>query len=107
LSIDELPQFINVLRGEMSIVGPRPHMRAHDDKFALVARSYLSRQFIKPGITGLAQVTGWRGETTTPEAVIKRVEADLHYAEHWSLGLDTRIVWKTIAQVFRPPSGAY
>ena len=107
LSLDELPQFINVVQGDMSIVGPRPHMKAHDDRFAELSTAYRMRHHVKPGITGLAQVTGWRGETKTVEDVVKRTEADLNYAENWSLLMDTSIVLKTIVQVIKPLRSAY
>jgi len=107
LSLDEMPQFLNVLCGEMSIVGPRPHMKEHDEDFAETAATYRLRHLIKPGITGLAQVRGWRGETRTDLDVTRRVEADLHYLENWSLAMDWGIVLKTAWQVIQPPSSAY
>jgi Undecaprenyl-phosphate glucose phosphotransferase len=98
-SIDELPQFINVLRGEMSIVGPRPHAMAAKAAGLLyqeAVKAYDARHRVKPGITGWAQVNGWRGETETVEQITKRVEHDLYYIEHWSLLLDLRIIVRTI-----------
>jgi Undecaprenyl-phosphate glucose phosphotransferase len=98
-SIDELPQFINVLRGEMSIVGPRPHATAAKAGGLLyreAVKAYDARHRVKPGITGWAQVNGWRGETETVEQITKRVEHDLYYIEHWSLLLDLRIIARTI-----------
>ena len=106
LSIDELPQFINVLRGDMSVVGPRPHMSEHDKAFAKVAEVYRVRAFIKPGITGLAQVRGHRGETKTHESVRARVASDLHYLENWSPMLDLLIILRTAWQMIRPHAGA-
>lgn len=106
LSIDELPQFINVLRGDMSVVGPRPHMSEHDKAFAKVAEVYRVRSFIKPGITGLAQVRGHRGETKTDESVRARVASDLHYLENWSPMLDLLIIFRTAWQMIRPHAGA-
>ena len=98
-SFDELPQFINVLRGEMSIVGPRPHATAAKAGGLLyreAVKAYDARHRVKPGITGWAQVNGWRGETEIVEQIIKRVEHDLYYIEHWSLLLDLRIIARTI-----------
>ncbi len=98
-SLDELPQFINVLKGEMSIVGPRPHAlkasaagRLYDD----IVDDYAKRHRVKPGITGWAQINGWRGETDTEEKILKRVEYDLEYIENWSLTFDLKIIFKTI-----------
>ena len=95
-NIDELPQLINVLRGEMSLVGPRPHALAHDQQFERAIALYARRHNVKPGITGWAQVNGLRGETTTNEIMRKRVEHDLHYIDNWSLGLDIRILFLTV-----------
>lgn len=105
-SIDEIPQFINVLRGEMSLVGPRPHLPAHDEKFADISSSYYVRNFVKPGITGLAQVKGFRGETKTRAQVRNRTRWDLIYLEMWSPAMDMWIVVKTALQVIMPPKGA-
>lgn len=98
-SLDELPQFLNVLRGEMSVVGPRPHATAAKAGGLLypeAVRDYHARHRVKPGITGWAQVNGWRGETETVEQIVKRVEHDLYYIDHWSVGLDLWIVARTI-----------
>ena len=100
-SLDELPQCLNVLKGEMSIVGPRPHAVAHDEKYAKMIDEYLSRHRVKPGITGWAQVNGRRGETDTIEKMEQRVAHDLHYIENWSLALDLEIILRTIWIVFR------
>jgi exopolysaccharide biosynthesis polyprenyl glycosylphosphotransferase len=107
LSLDEFPQFLNVLLGTMSIVGPRPHLAAHDDAFADVAHRYRVRSFVKPGITGLAQINGFRGETRTNAHIIDRVESDVFYLENWSILLDLIIVLKTIPQMILPPKTAY
>jgi hypothetical protein len=106
-SIDELPQFWNVVKGEMSVVGPRPHLSQHDDDFSRVVPAYHVRSLIKPGITGLAQVKGYRGEITVPEKLHGRVYWDLYYARSWSPGLDFKIVVLTAWQVFFPPPTAY
>jgi putative colanic acid biosynthesis UDP-glucose lipid carrier transferase len=95
-SLDELPQFINVLQGKMSIVGPRPHPVAMNEHFRKVVPGYILRHKVKPGITGWAQVNGWRGETDTMEKIQKRVEYDLEYLRRWSLLLDLRIILQTI-----------
>lgn len=107
LSIDELPQFINVLRGEMSVVGPRPHMLEHDVAFGKVAETYRLRSFVKPGITGLAQVQGLRGEALRAQDVVDRVRFDVYYLENWSIGLDWQIILRTAWQMLRPPKTAY
>lgn len=95
-SIDELPQFINVLRGDMSIVGPRPHMLSHTEAYSALIDKYMVRHWVRPGITGWAQVSGARGETRELWQMEKRVEYDIWYIEHWSLGLDIRIIFMTI-----------
>lgn len=107
LSIDELPQFWNVLRGEMSVVGPRPHLVDHNDAFARAMNSYHVRAMVKPGISGLAQISGYRGETKTDEDIIRRVSADINYLENWSLLLDCQIILKTVRHIFFPPLNAY
>lgn len=99
-SLDELPQFINVLQGRMSIVGPRPHAIEHNEQFKDLVDDYMKRHKVKPGITGWAQVNGYRGETDTLEKMQKRVEYDLYYIEHWSLLLDLRIIALTILKGF-------
>lgn len=98
-SIDELPQFINVLKGDMSIVGPRPHMLTHTDQYSELLSDYMVRHLVKPGITGHAQVSGCRGETKTLDDMRRRVECDIWYIEHWSILLDIEIFFKTIWQV--------
>lgn len=99
-SLDELPQFINVLTGDMSIVGPRPHAIAHNEQYRGQISSYMLRHKVKPGITGWAQVNGWRGETDTLEKMQKRVEFDLAYINNWSLWWDLKIVFLTLFKGF-------
>lgn len=99
-SLDELPQFWNVLTGEMSIVGPRPHAVAHNDQYKVLVDDYMLRHRVKPGITGWAQINGYRGETDTLDKMQKRVEYDLYYIEHWSLWLDLKIIFLTIFKGF-------
>lgn len=94
-SIDELPQLINVLKGEMSLIGPRPHPIAMNEHYRSKVKGYMLRHKVRPGITGWAQVNGWRGETDTLEKITKRVEHDLWYIQHWSLRLDARILVMT------------
>jgi undecaprenyl-phosphate galactose phosphotransferase/putative colanic acid biosynthesis UDP-glucose lipid carrier transferase len=105
-SIDELPQLLNVLRGEMSVVGPRPHAIAHNNQYESLISSYAFRHHVKPGITGWAQVNGYRGETTTVDMMRGRVERDLWYIDNWSFWLDVKIILKTIV-VFAGQDKAY
>lgn len=103
-SLDELPQFFNVLSGDMSIVGPRPHAVSHrfqEQELAEIVDRYAARHRVKPGITGWAQVNGWRGETDTIEKLQKRIEHDLYYIDNWSIWFDLFIIWKTILIVFK------
>jgi putative colanic acid biosysnthesis UDP-glucose lipid carrier transferase len=100
-SMDELPQFINVLQGRMSIVGPRPHAVAHNELYRPLIKSYMVRHKVKPGITGWAQVNGFRGETDSLEKMEARIRCDLDYLRNWSLRLDLYIIWKTIGLVFK------
>lgn len=95
-SIDELPQLINVLKGDMSLVGPRPHALAHDRYYGAAIAGYESRFLVRPGITGLAQVQGHRGATPDVESMAKRIDKDLEYIRHWSPMLDIRIIWGTL-----------
>ena len=95
-SLDELPQFINVLQGRMSIVGPRPHALAHDENFRRLIPTYPQRQKVRPGITGWAQVSGCRGETDTLEKIQARVDHDLAYLKNWTIWLDLWIMLKTV-----------
>jgi putative colanic acid biosynthesis UDP-glucose lipid carrier transferase len=106
-SVDELPQFLNVILGNMSVVGPRPHLPEHEEIFAQAMRKYVIRKFIRPGITGWAQVNGFRGEIHKDRDLQERVEADIYYLEHWSFTLDCLIILKTIKQCFTPPESAY
>ena len=103
-SLDELPQFINVLQGRMSIVGPRPHALAHNEYYKDLVGSYMKRHKVKPGITGLAQVRGYRGETDTLEKMQRRVECDLEYINNWSLWLDIKIIFETAIKGFTNPN---
>lgn len=100
-SIDELPQFFNVLQGHMSIVGPRPHAVSHNELYRKLIRGYMVRHKVKPGITGWAQVNGFRGETDTVEKMQNRIDYDLEYLRHWSLRLDVFIILKTVLVVFK------
>lgn len=106
-NIDELPQFLNVLKGDMSIVGPRPHMLHHTEVYRQLIDKYMVRHFVKPGITGWAQVTGFRGETKELWQMEGRVKRDIWYIENWSIWLDLRIIWKTAIQVFIHDKNAY
>jgi putative colanic acid biosynthesis UDP-glucose lipid carrier transferase len=106
-SIDELPQFFNVLKGEMSLVGPRPYLAKHDYLFSNDYKSYKVRQFVKPGVTGPAQCRGLRGEFTDPDLVKKRIELDFDYVGTWSIWLDFEILIRTVGQVAFPPKTAY
>jgi len=106
-SIDELPQFINVLKGEMSVVGPRPHMVSHTHMYAGRIDKFMVRHFVKPGITGLAQVSGYRGEVEDDSDIINRVKYDIFYLENWSLFLDLKIVFQTIYNAIRGDKKAY
>jgi len=107
LSIDEFPQFINVLRGDMSVVGPRPHMIVHEREFERFHELYGSRRYVKPGVTGLAQVEGYRGEVRGSHDVRGRARYDLFYVKHWCLGLDVRLALQTIGVLVHPPAKAY
>jgi len=100
-SLDELPQFFNVLQGRMSIVGPRPHAVAHNEQYRALIHGYMLRHKVKPGITGWAQINGWRGETDCVEKMEKRVEYDMQYIQNWSLIMDLRIIVATIFKGFR------
>jgi putative colanic acid biosynthesis UDP-glucose lipid carrier transferase len=106
-NIDELPQFWNVLKGTMSIVGPRPHMLLHTETYSQQIGTYMVRHFVKPGITGWAQVTGFRGETKELWQMEERVKRDIWYIENWSIWLDLRIVWMTLKSMFIHDKQAY
>ena len=106
-NIDELPQFWNVLLGNMSIVGPRPHMLAHTDQYKQLINKYMVRHLVKPGVTGWAQVNGFRGETRELWQMEGRVKCDIWYIQHWSIWLDIRIIWMTIKFFFKQDENAY
>jgi putative colanic acid biosynthesis UDP-glucose lipid carrier transferase len=106
-NIDELPQFLNVLKGDMSIVGPRPHMLLHTEMYSELIDKYMVRHFVKPGLTGWAQVTGFRGETKELWQMEGRVKRDIWYMEHWSIWLDIRIIWMTMKTFFVHDQNAY
>lgn len=106
-SLDELPQFFNVLSGRMSVVGPRPHAVVHNETYRKLIKGYMIRHKVKPGITGLAQVNGARGETETVEKMERRIRYDLKYLRDWSLRLDLIIIWKTVQQAFGRDPNAY
>lgn len=107
MSVDELPQFLNVLKGDMSVTGPRPHMIEHNAQFARQMRNYHIRTFVKPGITGLAQVRGHRGEARSAEEIAQRLASDISYLENWRLALDVSIIARTAWQMVVPPKTAY
>jgi putative colanic acid biosynthesis UDP-glucose lipid carrier transferase len=100
-SLDELPQLLNVIGGSMSLVGPRPHATAHNEQYRLLIEGYMLRHKVKPGITGLAQVNGWRGETETLEKMERRVEYDHRYIREWSLWMDMKILCQTLFVVLK------
>lgn len=106
-NLDELPQFFNVLVGDMSVVGPRPHMLLHTETFSKIMEEYMIRHFVKPGVTGWAQVRGFRGEIKQDEQLRKRIEHDIWYLENWSLWLDLRVIWLTVVSTFRGDKNAY
>ena len=106
-SLDEFPQFFNVLIGNMSIVGPRPHMLKHTEEYSQLVDKFMLRQFMKPGITGWAQVSGFRGETSETIMMEKRIEHDIWYMENWSLMLDIKIILMTIINIFKGEPAAY
>jgi putative colanic acid biosynthesis UDP-glucose lipid carrier transferase len=106
-SIDELPQFFNVLRGEMSVVGPRPHINIQTKNYISNIDNYLTRNSVKPGITGLAQVSGYRGEVKKKSDIVNRVRLDIFYIENWSFLLDVKIILMTIFNVFKGQENAY
>ena len=106
-NLDEFPQFINVLRGEMSVVGPRPHMLKHTEQYSALIDKYMVRHLVKPGVTGWAQVTGYRGETKTLEQMEGRVKRDVWYIENWSFFLDLKIIVVTVINMFKGEKNAY
>jgi exopolysaccharide biosynthesis polyprenyl glycosylphosphotransferase len=105
-SLDELPQFINVLKGEMSVVGPRPHMLKHTEDYAKIIESYMIRHEVKPGVTGWAQVNGWRGPTNSLFKMIKRVEFDVNYIENWNLWFDYKCICLTLINMIKGEQNA-
>ena len=106
-NLDEVPQIINVIKGDMSVVGPRPHMLAHTEQYSQLIDKYMVRHFVKPGVTGWAQVTGYRGETNELWQMEGRVKRDIWYMEHWSIWLDIRIIWLTLKTFFVHDKNAY
>lgn len=106
-SLDELPQFINVLKNEMSITGPRPHMLRHTEEYSSQIKEYMTRLYVKPGLTGWAQVNGFRGETPDLYSMQKRIEHDLWYLQNWSLALDIKIFFRTIINIIRREENAF
>ena len=106
-NIDELPQLINVFLGDMSLVGPRPHMVKHTEEYSQQIDRYMVRHFVKPGITGWAQVTGFRGETKELYEMEGRIRADIWYMEHWSFILDLHIIYKTFVNAILGEKNAY
>ena len=107
-SLDELPQFFNVLLGEMSVVGPRPHMLSHTQEYSKMIEKFMARHFVKPGITGLAQAKGFRGETQDNINLMKgRIRLDRFYVNNWSLLFDVRIIYLTVQSMLRGEDRAY
>lgn len=106
-SIDELPQFFNVLKGDMSVVGPRPHMLKHTEEYSSIIMKYMIRHYQKPGVTGYAQVNGFRGEIKTEEQLIKRIEYDVWYIENWSIWLDLKIIIQTVVVTIKGQENAF
>jgi putative colanic acid biosynthesis UDP-glucose lipid carrier transferase len=106
-SLDELPQFLNVLKMEMSVVGPRPHMLRHTEDYAKVVDNFMDRHMVKPGITGLAQVSGHRGEINNTDDIAKRVHLDVYYLHNWSFQLDVKIIVLTFVQMIKGSEKAF
>lgn len=106
-SIDELPQFLNVLLGDMSVVGPRPHLWSQNKEYSIKIKKYMVRHYVKPGVTGLAQVKGFRGEIETDDDMINRIKYDVFYIENWSLIMDIKIIVQTVINIFRGEEKAY
>jgi putative colanic acid biosynthesis UDP-glucose lipid carrier transferase len=106
-SMDELPQFFNVLLGDMSVVGPRPHLWSQNKAYASKIKKYMVRHYVKPGITGLAQVKGFRGEIETEEDMVNRIKLDVFYIENWSLVMDIKIIFQTVFNIFKGEDKAY
>jgi len=106
-NLDELPQFLNVLAGSMSVVGPRPHMLRHTEMYSKILGQYMIRHFVKPGVTGWAQVNGFRGEIKREDQLRKRIEHDIWYLEHWSSWLDIRIILLTLYVTLKGDKNAF
>ena len=106
-SIDELPQFFNVLLGDMSVVGPRPHLWSQNKAYASKIKKYMVRHYVKPGVTGLAQVKGFRGEIETEEDMVNRIKLDVFYIENWSMIMDLKIIFQTVINIFKGEDKAY
>ncbi|CAM4434188.1 undecaprenyl-phosphate glucose phosphotransferase [Flavobacterium terrigena] len=106
-SIDEMPQFFNVLLGDMSVVGPRPHLWAQNKLYGTKIKKYMIRHHVKPGVTGLAQVRGYRGEIETDEDMVNRIKFDVYYIENWSLWIDIKIIFLTVINIFKGEEKAY
>ena len=106
-NLDEMPQFLNVFVGDMSIVGPRPHMLKHTQDYSRLLDEYMIRHFVKPGVTGWAQVNGFRGEIKREDQLRKRIEHDIWYLEHWSSWLDIRIILLTLYVTFKGDKNAF
>ena len=106
-SLDELPQFFNVLVGDMSVVGPRPHLWSQNRVYGNRVKKYMVRHYVKPGITGLAQVKGFRGEIETDDDMINRIKLDVFYIENWSFILDVKIIFQTVINIFKGEEKAY
>lgn len=106
-SMDELPQFFNVLLGDMSVVGPRPHLWSQNKAYASKIKKYMVRHYVKPGITGLAQVKGFRGEIETEEDMVNRIKLDVFYIENWSMIMDFKIIFQTVINIFKGEEKAY
>jgi putative colanic acid biosynthesis UDP-glucose lipid carrier transferase len=106
-SLDEMPQFMNVLMGDMSVVGPRPHLWPQNKVYGNRIKKYMVRHYVKPGITGLAQVRGFRGEIETDEDMVNRIKYDVFYIENWSLLLDIKIIVQTVINIFKGEDKAY
>ncbi len=106
-NIDELPQFINVLLGDMSVVGPRPHMLRHTEEYSKTISNYMLRHLIKPGVTGLAQAKGYRGQTNDNFSMRNRVRVDILYIERWSFFLDIKVIGLTLLNMMRGQDNAY
>jgi putative colanic acid biosynthesis UDP-glucose lipid carrier transferase len=106
-NLDEFPQFVNVILGDMSVVGPRPHMLLHTEQYSQLIDKYMVRHLVKPGITGWAQITGYRGETRTLEQMEGRVKRDVWYLENWSFFLDLKIIFVTVINMFVGEKNAY